>query len=295
MMLATINAWISSALERARLAAVPLPLHADHSTVVDDGDVEDQRDPATALAVVEGPAMPDLRVNADGWLEGARVERIPSARSQRLATRGGTPAGIVWHYTATTSATDEGPRSLARRIAATPREGQRATSWHLIIGRSGLIVQSVSLLRGAWHAGGETALRLRWVDVRSVDRDWEAVEAPGSRASANAIMIGVELENAGEVRRVGGRWESWPFGRDGRRGQVIPDAQVVAHGTRWYQAYTEAQVDAAAALVRAVREAYVPTRGDCRWTHAELDPGRKSDPGPDWLARLSAVLDRGGY
>jgi AmpD protein len=102
-------------------------------------------------------------------------------------------------------------------------------SAHLLIERSGGLVQFVGFDRRAWHAG--TSL-------------WRG------RSGCNDFSIGIELEGT----------------------DTLP--------------YTEAQYDALAAAIRAIRAAYPQVAADAIAGHADIAPGRKSDPGPafDWPA-----------
>jgi N-acetyl-anhydromuramyl-L-alanine amidase AmpD len=104
------------------------------------------RGPAPVTGHVEPEPTPDhLEVDAEGWLVGVGVERVPSVRHSPLSTPHG-PIAIVTHYTAVKPGVP-----LWNRIRKYKRGVDRAASWHLLIEESGAIYQSVSFLRGAWH------------------------------------------------------------------------------------------------------------------------------------------------
>jgi N-acetyl-anhydromuramyl-L-alanine amidase AmpD len=123
---------------------------------------------------VEASPDPDaLELDAEGFLVGDRVQLVPSVRSSALSTPQG-PIAIVWHYTATDHGTAP---SLARRIRAYKRGVDRAASWHVCIGYDGVLWQSVSCMRGAWHCAKGTI--------------------QGHRV--NSCSVGIELEGHGTL------------------------------------------------------------------------------------------------
>ncbi len=100
------------------------------------------------------------------------------------------PEYLVIHYTAGSSARsslDWFSNSAARASA------------HLVIGRDGAITQLVPFDRVAWHAGRSS---------------WQG------RDGLNRFSVGIELDNAGKLVRVGATWRAW-FGRD------YPDPEVI--------------------------------------------------------------------
>lgn len=172
-----------------------------------------------------------------------------------------TPRFLVVHYTAGSSAQGciDWFCDPASRVSA-----------HLVIARDGRITQLVPFNRAAWHAG-----QSHW----------------GSLSGLNRYSIGIELDNAGQLIRSGGKWVS-PFTR-----RSYPDREVTvvchkhdppgAEPCGWH-AYTpqqiEATLDCGLALVKHYRLADV-------LGHDDIAPGRKRDPGPDFpLGSLRARL-----
>lgn len=159
------------------------------------------------------------------------------------------PKYLVIHYTA--GRTAEGAiayLSLDR--------GQNSVSAHIVIGRDGTVTQLVDFNKIAWHAG--------------ISR-WEGLEG------MNRYSIGIELDNAGKLEKVGEKWQSW-FKME------VPAEDIVeaAHKndpTRpggWHN-FTEAQIEAALQVGQALFAGYqlLDVVG-----HDDIAPTRKVDPGP---------------
>ena len=89
-----------------------------------------------------------------------------------------TPEYLIMHYTAGSSA--EGSVSWMCNPAA-------KAAAHLVIGRDGSLTQLAPFKRITWHAGKS---------------EWEG------RSGLNGFSIGIELDNAGKLERVGSRWIS---------------------------------------------------------------------------------------
>lgn len=264
-----------------------LPAVAGHS---------DHEGPETTRAVL----APDLAISAEGWLVGEGVTLLPSRRTQALVHH--RPLGFVWHWTATRGA---GIR-LARSIRDLPREGERAASWGTLIPAAGDMIQSAPLTLGTWHAGGPSAAAFRRAPVGGLNQpglfwppgavapwlmaDHDMTHRGPGEVSANSLFHGVEIENAGEVRRHQGKWRSHPFDE---RGVLIPDDEVLQVDGRSYHRIADHQAAQAERLVRAAALAYDLPRESFLLTHRMIDPSRKVDPEPTWTkALLPALLDR---
>jgi N-acetylmuramoyl-L-alanine amidase len=167
---------------------------------------------------------------------------------------GGTiaPRFLIIHYTAGSSAagTISWFQSPASKVSA-----------HLVIARDGAITQMVPFNREAWHAG-----QSRW----------------GSLSGLNRHSIGIELDNAGQLIRSGGKWVS-PLTR-----RSYPDSEVTIAphkndppGTvpSGWHAYTPEQIEATLECGMALVKQY--SLSDVLG-HDDIAPGRKRDPGPDF-------------
>ena len=177
-----------------------------------------------------------------------------------------TPEYLIMHYTAGSSA--EGSVSWMCNPAA-------KAAAHLVIGRDGSLTQLAPFNRVTWHAG---------------QSHWEG------RSGLNGFSIGIELDNAGKLERVGNRWIS----AVSKRAYADDDVLVANHkhdrpGTPpigWHE-YGEAQLEVAAQVGLLLMEKYAlkDVLG-----HEDIAPGRKSDPGPafpmaSFRARLMGRAD----
>lgn len=206
-----------------------------------------------------GSRFRDLTVSDDGWLQGEGVRKYPSSRCySKLSTKDGKPTAIVWHWTAVQVDSDK----LAKRI-----QTGEGSSWHVLIAKDGSLIQSVPFIKGAWHCA--------------------AGKIDG--IAPNRCSVGVEMENLGEVREDdagvyrGGRMVDgkWTYDSKGPKAQG-----VIAHGKKSYEAWTPAQIEAAERLARCLKTEYGMTDKNLSWGHVDLDPKRRSDPGPVWAKQV---------
>ena len=161
-----------------------------------------------------------------------------------------TPEFLIMHYTAGSSA--EGSVSWMCNPAA-------KAAAQLVIGRDGSLTQLAPFNRVTWHAGKS---------------EWEG------RSGLNGFSIGIELDNAGKLERVGSRWIS----AVSKRAYPDDDVLVANHkhdrpGTPpigWHE-YSEVQLEVAAQVGLLLMEKY--SLKDVLG-HEDIAPGRKSDPGP---------------
>lgn len=141
--------------------------------------------------VIDGKAGPKTRASLDpvrrlgpmsvddqGWLSGTGVTIARADDSwsySRLRTPTGKPTTIVAHYTATNHGSG---MNMAKRRMRPYRQGiDRPASWHVTVEGDGEVIQMISMLRGAWHAGGGQPL---------------------DGVSPNRISVGIELVGHGD-------------------------------------------------------------------------------------------------
>lgn len=174
--------------------------------------------------------------------------------------RGGplAPRYLVFHYTAGSSAA-----SAVNSLCTRKPSGN--ASAHIVLGRDGAIVQLAPFDVVTWHAGLS---------------QWNGL------IGLNNWSIGIEMDNAGPMNRVGSKYVAW-FGR------AYPDSEVMlaehkhGGGVRPWHAYTEAQIARALELAEVLVAHYglEDVIG-----HEDIAPARKQDPGPAFP--LSAVRSR---
>ncbi|MBW2110164.1 MAG: N-acetylmuramoyl-L-alanine amidase [Deltaproteobacteria bacterium] len=193
----------------------------------------------------------------DHLLEGEGVEQ------RETPNRGGhiTPRYLVFHFTAGASA--QGSIDLlcdpASRVSA-----------HLVLARDGSITQLAPFNVKTWHAGVS---------------QWEGL------SGLNSYSIGLEIDNAGRLTRVGSFYRAW-FGGEYPEDEVIYARHKNEEEPAYWHAYTEVQMERATLLARLLVREY--NLKDLLG-HDDIAPGRKNDPGPAFpLAQIrSKVLGTG--
>ena len=171
---------------------------------------------------------------------------------------------LVIHYTAGSSAQGAIDTLIDPRAKA---------SAHLVIARDGAITQLVGFDDVAWHAG-----RSRWHGLEGL----------------NAHSIGIELDNAGALTRMGDAWTAW-FGRRYGSNDVLVAAHKNETSERGWHRYAQPQIQAAIDVSRVLVDQYklLDVVG-----HDDIAPGRKMDPGPafpmdQFRARVMGRRDEG--
>lgn len=205
----------------------------------------------------------------DNWFHGhARGFPVRKRPTSRAIPLDGLPLhAIVWHWTA-----GFGSAATLARMYAEGAPGEVA--FHLGIDRDGSLTQLAGINRGTQHCRGRF---------------------PANGRVVAASSIGIELVNVGRVMRdTRGRWRQVlnpekPVAEHQANPEfVVPPADVVeAHGG-FYQRFTDAQVETARAIVQALHDkGHVGLR---HYGHLDLDPARKADPGPLWMADVLPTL-----
>jgi len=184
-------------------------------------------------------------------LEGDKVTQ------RETPSRGGkfNPQYLVFHYTVGSS---------AKGAADWLCNPKAKASAHLVVGRGGEIIQLAPFNVVTWHAGVS-----HWAGLTGM----------------NNYSIGIEMDNAGVLKAMGGNYVS-SFGK------VYPPSEVVLATHRhqdverpWH-AYTEVQISRAFELTELLFDHYglKEVLG-----HEDIARGRKIDPGPAFpLSSLAA-------
>ena len=152
------------------------------------------------------------------------------------------PDMIILHYTAGTSC-------MSSALFLTRPDVQ--ASAHLVIGRSGEVIQLVPFNIEAWHAG----------------RSWYA-----GRMELNHYSIGIELDNLGQLRLENNRFLS-ECGREVKPEWVYADCSGDKL-TYWHR-YTTVQINILKEVCKVLRNTY-PIRlvvGHSDVTNRKVDPG----------------------
>lgn len=195
-------------------------------------------------------------------LTGENVEYIATRGKDSGVFAKGLPDTIVIHYTA--------GASMESSVKTLRDPGVKASA-HLVVGRDGRIQQIIPFNKIAWHAG------------RS---EWEG------RSNLNRYSIGIEIDNAGRLNKVGDKFQTWWGGFiDGQ--QVYEGVHRNETQAAYWHAYTEQQISTVLDICRALKAKYTI---ETIVGHEEIAPGRKSDPGPAFpLDKLRQLLleDRG--
>lgn len=149
---------------------------------------------------------------------------------------------IIMHYTASDSAA--GSIAWLRTPAA-------QASAHVVIDQAGLVTQLVPFDTVAWHCGPS-----KW----------------GGERHLNQTSIGIELVNPGPVSQL-------QPGTYGTRKRMYAESEVLHADGRVWAKYPDAQLEAAAEVVRHCFDTYGPMT---LLGHSDVcdPPGRKQDPGP---------------
>jgi hypothetical protein len=206
------------------------------------------------------------------------------------------PRGIIWHYTAMLESTE---LPLVTAWQQNRGKGNGAT---FLVRRNGQIIQLAPITKNSNHAGGSSTGRIYFTgSARDNERTtpWHP----------NSVCIGVELSNPGRVRRDDRGWRIAYTGADRvpvdeSVYKIVSDEslKMFTKSANWgWVEYTQEQRIAAVEIIVAcgiagVRDepAIVKRKkingkeygevsiGSMRLGHEDLDPSRKSDPGPLW-------------
>lgn len=156
------------------------------------------------------------------------------------------PDSIIIHYTA--------GGSLQGAVSTLTARNSKASA-HVVVGRDGKIVQLVPFDTVAWHAG---------------------VSSYGGRSYYNQYSIGIEIDNAGELKPSGSGYLSW-FNKRYGADEVVQAVHRNQTGPSYWHVFTEEQIETVQELCETLMGTY-----DIKEIlgHEEIAPGRKTDPGP---------------
>jgi N-acetylmuramoyl-L-alanine amidase len=170
------------------------------------------------------------------------------------------PKYVVMHFTA--------GRGFENSVSWLTDPDAEASA-HIVIGRKGQIVQLVPFDKQAWHAGKS---------------QWNGLE------KMNKYSIGIELDNAGQLRKQGKNWVTWFGTRIPEKEVIVATHKHESAVTGWH-AYTEAQIAKSIEVVKSICK-YYPIKDILG--HEDIAPDRKNDPGPAFPMELfkSAILGR---
>lgn len=167
------------------------------------------------------------------------------------------PQYLVLHYTAGKSA-----QSSINWLT----NAESKASAHVVLGRDGAICQLAPFNVKTWHAGVS---------------HWDGL------SGLNSHSIGIEMDNAGPLKKVGEQYQAW-FGTMYGADQVLYAKHRLDADPRWWHAYTEKQIQRALELARLLVTQYhlKDVIG-----HEDIAPDRKRDPGPAFpLESLRATV-----
>lgn len=184
--------------------------------------------------------------------------RLVEATFQQTPNHGGKlhePKYIVVHYTAGRSA------AASARWLCDPKAKASA---HLVIGRDGSLIQLANFNVVTWHAG---------------QSEWQGLHG------LNNYAIGLELDNAGMLAKVNGRWRSLALGQDYANADVVELPHKNGGPVRGWMLYSQAQLAMLEDICRELVAAY-PTivdvigHDDIAGPQVRTSPHVKWDPGP---------------
>lgn len=170
------------------------------------------------------------------------------------------PQYLVFHFTS--------GRSAQSSIDWLCNPAAKASA-HIVLARDGSITQLAPFNVKTWHAGKSS---------------WNGL------SGLNAYSIGIEIDNAGRLTKVGSKYRAW-FQGEYPEDEVIHARHKHEQDMSYWHVYTEEQITLALELAGILVKTYglKDILG-----HDDIAPTRKSDPGPAFpLTNIKAkVLGR---
>ena len=158
----------------------------------------------------------------------------------------GLPDTIIIHYTAGSSLT-----SSAKWL----QNPAANASAHLVLGKTGEIIQLAPFNVRTWHAGRST---------------WKG------RSGLNQYSIGIEIDNAGPLTQTPEGYLTH-FGKKVENKDVVLAKHKFDSSERGWEAYTPQQLQVVEEICQALKAAYGIKE---ILGHDDIAPSRKRDPGP---------------
>lgn len=207
------------------------------------------------------------KINNKNLIEG--VEYVPSPNRGNEFV-GLYPDNIIIHFTSGSS----GESSLSWLT-----NPQSNASAHVLIYRDGTIKQMVPFNIQAWHAG-----RSHWKGKHGLNR----------------YTLGIEIDNAGPLTKVGDHYESW-FKKQYSEDEVYTVRDSSEREYKYWHDYTEKQIDVVFNLCVDLVYKYQTIKNILG--HEEISPGRKVDPGPafpldklrEWIINKRQEINKYGF
>jgi N-acetylmuramoyl-L-alanine amidase len=202
----------------------------------------------------------------NGWLDASDkpiIKAYPSARFYNLISP--KPLGVVWHYSCPVWMGFK----TAEQVSQCITKNINGASWHLMIDKSGSLFQSVSFNKGSWHVGKPG--RIAGQDFVNINR----------------ATIGIELENAGRLKLINGKYYTWPYFLEHEK---EPDPKLIISPDRvqhykdnlFFDSFTNEQIESTKELVLALSKTYSISKNNFCYGHIDFDPDNREDPGPLW-------------
>jgi N-acetylmuramoyl-L-alanine amidase len=186
-----------------------------------------------------------------------RNHRLQGAIQKETPNQGGIiePQYLVFHFTA-----GRNPQASIDWLC----DSRSQASAHLVVARNGEITQLAPFNVKTWHAGVS---------------HWEGL------TGLNSYSIGIEMDNAGRLIKVGTSYRAW-FQTEYPAEEVVQARHKFDQDISYWHTYTEIQIEKAQELALILVKTY-GLRDIIG--HEDISPGRKNDPGPAFpLANIRA-------
>lgn len=180
------------------------------------------------------------------WLVGDGVSKMSCPKNTKPFPIG-MPDSIIIHYTAGSSGESSAKYLIKDNVKA---------SAHIVLDRSGHIYQLVPFDTISWHAGKSSY---------------------NGRSGFNNFSIGIEIDNAGILEKVGNQYKAW-FGKQYPENEVIHALHRNESNPRYWHTYKEEQIQLVIELCEVLMDRYSSIKTILG--HEEISVGRKQDPGP---------------